>query len=48
MNKLVHMRFIIYIPNMKYKKGLLRNLCMVKCSGHYTKWKVLYTKPISN
>jgi len=34
--------------NMKYKKGLLKNLCMTKCSGHYTKWKVLFTKPISN
>ncbi len=30
--------------NMKYKKGLLKNLHLVKCSGHFTKWKILLSK----
>jgi len=30
--------------NLKIKKGILKHICMVKCSDHYTKWKILFSK----
>ena len=29
---------------MKYKKGVLKHLYLVKCSGHFSKWRVLFNK----
>ena len=44
-NQMIYPYEVHYLySNMKYKKGILKNLCLVKCSGHYTKWKILLTK----
>jgi len=30
--------------NLKYKKGMLKNLFLVKCTGHFTKWQIILKK----
>tara|TARA_B100001996_G_scaffold231913_1_gene178955 strand:- start:209 stop:631 length:423 start_codon:yes stop_codon:yes gene_type:complete len=30
--------------NITRKKGILKHICVVKCSGHYSTWKILFSK----
>ena len=44
-NELINTREVNYLySTLKYKKSFLKNICLVKCSGHFTKWKVLFNK----
>ena len=44
-NQIIYPQEMHYLDyNLKYKKGILKHICMVKCSGHHSKWKILFSK----
>jgi len=42
--KITHIEAYHLHNYMSIKKGILKNFCIVKCKGHYSKWKMLLYK----